>query len=209
MHLPRALALAGAAAVAAATACHEPPFAPRWDADMYMPLSTQPIPLSSVGPIIPAGADTTISFLPQEQSVDGVLGTLLKNLVTDPARCTLASNPSLSCDLLTIAVRKPVGLTAQGTLYVAATQADLSNPQPSTVVFPVDVPSSAGSVTDSLYLTQPNVVMLQAAGENGTSLWIQFRGRVGNPGATAYSVTSADTVNVTLAATIRVAVSHK
>jgi hypothetical protein len=209
MRHPRALALAGAAAVAALAACHEPPFAPRWDADMYMPLSTQPIPLVGVGPIIPAGADTTISFPPQEQSVDGVLGTLLKNLVTDPSRCTLASNPSLSCDLLTLAVRKPVGLTAQGTLYVGATQAELTNPQPSTIVFPVNVPSSSDSVTDSLYLSQPSVAMLQAAGESGTSLWIQFRGRVGNPGPGLYAVTGADSVNVTLAATIRVAVSHK
>ena len=176
---------------------------------MYMPLSTQPIALIDFATFIPGNTAVNVSFLPQEQDVGGVIGTLLKNMVTDPARCTLASNPSLSCDLLTLTVTHPAGLSAQGTLYVADAQADLNNPRPQTIVFPVDMPATMTETTDSLYLTQASVAMLQAAGEAGTTLWIQFRGQVGNPGASPITVTAADTVGVTLAATVRVAVSHE
>lgn len=64
MHVRRALALFGAVTAAAFMACKEPPFAPRWDSDMFMPLSTQPIRLSTVlglG-VIPPGISAPDSF---------------------------------------------------------------------------------------------------------------------------------------------------
>lgn len=209
MLVHRALAATAAVTVLLLAACTEPPFAPRWDADMYMPLSTQPIALLNFAAFIPGGTSVNVSFPAQEQEASGVIGDLLKNMVTDPARCTLASNPSLSCDLLTLTVTHPAGLSAQGTLYVADAQADLTNPQPQTIVFPVTVPATMTETTDSLYLTQASVAMLQAAGDNGTTLWVQYRGQVGNPGVNSVTVTAADTVHVTLAATVRVAVSHE
>jgi hypothetical protein len=212
MHLRRWLALVGAASAAAFAACKEPPFAPTWDADMYMPLSTQPIHLNTfftLG-VIPPAISGTVSFPAQQQDISGVLGDVLKNVVTDAARCSLAANPALSCDLLTLTVAKTKPFAATDTLFVANAQANLNAGVAGTVVFPISLATTDATKTDSLYLTQQSVAMLQNAGKTGTSLWVQLRGQVSNPSTTtAITITSADSLGITLAATLRIAVVHK
>jgi hypothetical protein len=210
MNLRRTLALLGAVAAMAATAC-DVPFAPRWDADMYMPLSTQPIHLNTffTGGVIPPATSGTVSFPAQQQDISGVLGDVLKKMVTDPGRCTSTVNPALSCDLMTLTVKKTTAVAANDTLFVANAQANLVASGPGTVVFPIVLAATDATKTDSVYLTQASVQMLQTAGQNGTPLWIQLRGRVSNPGASPITLTGADSLGITLAATVRVAVSHR
>jgi hypothetical protein len=216
MRLRRTLALVGAVSATVFAACKEPPFAPRWDADMYMPLSAKPIALAEFVPapplnvIPPGGVPVPDSFPPQSQSVSGVLGDLLKNLVTDPARCSSVANPALSCDLLTLAVTKPAkGFAVQDTLFVASAINNLNVAGPGTIVFPLTLTATDVTKTDSVYLTQSSVSMLQSAGQTTTPLWIQLRGHVSNPGASPITITSADSIHATLSVTVRVAVVHK
>jgi hypothetical protein len=210
MQLRRTLALAGAMTVMVFAACKEPPFAPRWDADWYLPLSTQPIHLNTFFPVaIPPTTSGSVSFPAQQQDISGVLGDVLKNVVTDPSRCTSKVNPALSCDLLTLKIEKNTAVAANDTLFVANAQAGLNAGTAATVVFPVSLATTDLSKTDTLYLTQASVQMLQAAGQSGTPLWVQLRGQVSNPGASPITITSADSLGITLAVTVRIAVSHK
>jgi hypothetical protein len=208
------LALAGALAAMYCTACKEPPLAPRWDADMYVPLSTQSIALADFVPPAPFNVmppDTTVSesFPTQTQDVSGVLGDLLKNIVTDPTRCTSAVDPTLSCDLMTLTVTKTTPVAVTDTLFVADSPSGLNAAGFGTVVFPVTLADTTTALTDSLYLQQASVQMLQAAGANGTPLYVQVRGQASNPSASPVTITAADSIGVSLSATIRVAVSHK
>ena len=213
MHVRRALALIGAVAAAAFTACKEPPFAPRWDSDMFMPLSTQPIRLDSVfkatGGIIPPATSAPDSFPPQQQAISGVLGDVLKNLVTDASRCSSTVNPALSCDQLKLTITKNKPIAVQDTLFVANSKANLSAAGAGTVVFPISLAAADVTKSDSVNLTQTSVGMLQAAWKSDTPLLIMLRGRACNPGAGTITVTNADTLFVTTSVTMRIAVVHK
>lgn len=214
MRLNRALALAGATAATVFAACKEPPFAPRWDAPWYLPLSTQSIALSDMVPpsplnVIPPNTPLPDSFPAQQQDVSGVLETVLKNIVTDPARCTSPVTPSLSCDLVKLTVQKTTPVAVTDTLFVASSRAGLNAATAGTVVFPISLAAATTAATDSMYLTQASVQMLQQAGENSTPLFVQLRGTVTNPGPSNVTITAADTIGVNLSATITVAVSHK
>ena len=207
MRLRRALALMGAVSAAVVAACEHPPFAPKWDADMYMPLSTQPIHLNTFFPVaIPPATSGAVSFPAQQQDISGVLGDVLKNMVTDASRCT--SSGALSCDLLVLKVTKTTAVSATDTLFVANAQANLNAAGAGTIVFPIALATTDNAKTDSLYLTQASVAMLQAAGDTKTPLWVQLRGQVTNPAATPVAITTADSLGVTLSVTVRVAVSH-
>jgi hypothetical protein len=212
MHVRRALALAGAVAAVAFTACHEPPFFPRWDSDMYMPLSTQPIVLDSVfkatGGIIPPATSAPDSFPPQQQAISGVLGDVLKNLVTDASRCSSTVNPALSCDMLKLTISKSKPIAAQDTLFVANSKANLSPPAAGTVVFPFTLASTDATKSDSISLTPQAVSMLQAAGKSNTPLWIMLRGRASNPTTSTITV-NKDTLFITTSVTVRVATIHQ
>jgi len=208
MRFRRAFALVGASAAILFTACKEPPFAPRWDADWFVPLSTQPIHLNAFFPVvIPADTSGSVSFPAQQQDISGVLGNVLKNVVTDPGRCTSAG--ALSCDLLTLTITKTTAVSAIDTLFVAPDSSGLTTASPGRVVFPVTLLTTDTDKTDTLYLTQASVAMLQSAGQSGTPLWIQLRGQVSNPSASPLVITNADSLGVNLTATIRIAVSHK
>jgi hypothetical protein len=211
MHLRRALAFVGAVTAAAFTACKELPFAPRWDADMFMPLSTQPIYLSTyftLG-VIPPASSASVSFPAQQQAVSGVLGTVLKNMVTDQSRCSSAVNPALTCHMLKLTVSKTKPITATDTLFLANAQGNLNAAGPGTVVFPISLATTDSTKSDSVFLTPASVNMLQLAGKNSAPLWIQLRGQVANPGASPITITSADSLGITLSVTVRVAVVHK
>jgi hypothetical protein len=211
MHVRRALALASAVAAAAFAACKEPPFAPRWDSDMFMPLSTQPIRLSTYFTLgtIPPATSASVSFPAQQQSISGVLGTVLKNMVTEQARCTSTVNPALTCHMLKLTVAKTKPITATDTLFLANAQANLNAGGPGTVVFPISLATTDASKSDSVYLTTASVNMLQAAGKNSSPLWIQLRGQVANPGASPIAITGTDSLGITLSVTVRVATVHK
>jgi hypothetical protein len=211
MPLRRAHALIGAAAAAAFAACSDVPFTPKWDADMYMPLSTRSIALadSFPGGVMPGSSSLSVDFPALEQDVSGVLGELLRNLVTDPARCASSTNPSLSCDRLVLTVTKRTPVAGDDTLFVANSQANLNASGPGTIVFPINLLASDLSKTDSIFLTHQSVAMLQTAAEDEVSLWVQLRGRVSNPSASAVSITGADSLGLALSATVRVAVSHR
>jgi hypothetical protein len=212
MRLRRTLALVGAVTAATFAACKEPPFAPRWDADMYMPLSTQPIHLNqffTLG-VIPPAASGSVSFPAQQQSISGVLGTVLTNLVTDPGRART---------VLTLTVAKTTPISATDTLFVASDSLGLTNSSAGRIVFPVTIATTDLSKTDSLTLTLAQIGMLQnqpkvkincsIVGCETAPLWIQLRGLVRNPAASAITITSADSLGITLGVTARIAVSHK
>lgn len=214
MRLHRALAMAGAAAATALAACKEPPFSPRWDAPMYMPLSTQSIALADFVPpsplnVIPPAASVPDSFPVQVQDVSGVLGDLLKNVVTDPSRCAAAALPGQACNLMTLSVTKTTAVAVTDTLFVAGSPTGLNVLTTGTIVFPVSLTASPGTVTDSLYLSAPSLQMLLEAGQNKTPLYVQLRGTVSNPGASPVTITSADTIGVALSTSILVSVTHK
>ena len=210
MRLRRALALAGAVSAAAFTACKEPPFFPRWDSDMYMPLSTQPIRVGSLLPTgipIPPGFVAVSDSFVTTQDLNGVLKDVMKNLVTDPTRCTSTVNPTLSCDQLKMTLAKSLKIQVVDTLFVANSQAGLNAATPGTIVFPFSMAPADATKTDSISLTQQSVSMLQGAGASGTTLWIKLRGRISNPTDTV-RVTSSDSIAVTTSVTVRVATVH-
>ena len=210
MELRRTLAHLSAIAAIVFAAC-DLPFAPRWDADMYMPLSTQPIRLNTfftLG-VIPPATSGNVSFPAQQQSISGVLGNVLKNMVTDPVRCTSPVVPSRTCHLLKLTIVKTKPIAATDTLFVANAQASLNAGAAGTIVFPISLLTTDVTKSDSLYLTLASADMLQAAGQSKTPLWVQLRGQVSNPGASPITITSADSLGITLAVTARVAVSHK
>ena len=138
-----------------------------------------------------------------------MLKDVLKNIVTDPARCTAPADPTLSCHLLTLTLQKATQVALADTLFVANTLAGLNGLTSGTVVLPIGLAVSDDSVTESMYLTPASALMLQEAGKNGTPLYVQVRGTVSNPGAGPVTITSADSIGVSLSATITIAVSHK
>lgn len=206
MHLRRALAVVGAVTAATVAACRDVPFAPHWDADMYLPLSTRAIYLSNTFTtgFVPPSTSDTVSFPPQRQDVTGAIGDVLKNMVTDPARART---------VLTLTVSKTTQVSANDTLFVARDSASLHpSGADSTVAFPLTLASSDLSKTDSLSLTVAQITMMQNAAKAtaGTAhpLWIQLRGRVSNPSGNAITITTADSINIRLTVTARITVSH-
>ncbi len=218
MHVRRALALLGAVTAAAFTACKEPPFTPRWDADMYMPLSTQPIALSQYVPpaplnIIPPGGSKSVSFPPQKQGVSGAIGDILKNLVTDPTRART---------VLALTLAKTTAVTVQDTLFVAKDSASLFTAAPDRITISVPLLTTDQSKTDSVSLTTLQISMLQTVARGPCwftlpvlsncsltqPLWVQLRGTVSNPGASNVTITAADSVKISLSVTARIAVVH-
>lgn len=217
MRLNRALALAGAAAATVIAACEHPPFAPRWDTPFNVPLSTQSIALGDMVPpsplnVIPPNTPLPDSFPAQQQDVSGALGLALKQIVTDPKRCTSPVDPSLSCDMFTLTVTKTTPVAVADTLFVASTVAALggtvADTTAGTVVFPISLGAATTAASDTLYLTHTSVRMLQAAGDSGTAIYVRLRGTVTNPGPGNVTITAADSIGVKLSATFSVAVSH-
>jgi hypothetical protein len=202
MRLRRALGLAGAVTAVAFTACKDLPFAPRWDADMYMPLSTKSIYLNNAFPIgfIPPATSGNVSFPPQQQDVSGAVKDVLKNLVTDPTR---------ALTVLTLTVGKRTAISAVDTLFVAPDSVSLTAANPGRVVFPIALLTTDTSVTKVDTIALASIQMMQNAATSQAPLWIQMRGRVSNPGASPLTITQADSITIKLTVTARVAVSHK
>jgi len=202
MRVRRALGLAGAVLAGAFAACKDIPFAPYWDADMYLPMSTKAIYLNqrfSLGSILPNTSDT-VSFSPQRQDVSGAVKDVLKNLVTDPARART---------ILTLTVGKRTAVSVNDTLFVAPDSASLISPNPGRVVLPVALAVTDTSVMRADTVSLASIQMMQSAATSQSPLWIQLRGRVSNPNASPVTITPADSLAVKLTVTARIAVSHK
>ena len=213
MSLRRALGPLGAAACLAAATC-DVPFAPKWDADMYIPLSTQPIHLSSFVPpppfnVIPGNGSVAINFAPQTQDVTGTIHDVLKNVETDQTKCQSTITPALTCHVLALTLTKTTPIAAQDTLFVSPDSAGLFVARPGGIAFPVPVLASDVTLTDSLHLSTAQIQMLQTAADAGQPLWIQLRGRVSNPSASPIAITAADSIAIKLAVTLRMRVSHR
>ena len=200
MLLRRALALAGAVTAAAFSAC-DVPLAPRWDADWYLPLSTEAIHLDSTftGGFIPPATPANVSFDPQRQDVTGAIGDVLKNLVTDSARARAT---------ITLTIAKRTAISADDTLFVAPDSSSLTNPNPGRIVFPVALATTDTLKTDTLAVGLASITMMHDAAEAKTPLWIQVRGRVSNPSGSAIAITAADSITIKLTVTARVTVSR-
>lgn len=208
MRARRALGFAAAALAGAFAAC-DLPFAPRWDAGMYLPLSTKSIYLNNVFTFgfIPPNTSDTASFPPQQQSVTGAVADVLKNLVTDPARAQT---------FLTLTVAKRTAVSANDTLFVASDSSGLKpNARDTTIVFPISLATTDTVKSDSLVLSIPQITMLQNTtgvlflSVGSHALWIQLRGRVSNPSTSPVTITQADSLTIRLTVNARVAVSHR
>lgn len=209
MQLRRALTLVGA--VTALAACTERAFMPRWNADMYLPLSTTAIHLDTrFAGVIPGNVSDTVSFSPQQQPVDGTIGDILKNLVTDPSQART---------VLTLTVGKRTAIAANDTLFIASHSAGLKpTAQDTTIGFPLSLAAADATVTDSISLSVAQITMLQrtvtticdsqSCSQPSQQLFIQLRGRVSNPSASPIIVTAADSITVKLTVTARIAVVH-
>ncbi len=213
MRLRRSLVPLGAMAAIAVTAC-DVPFAPKWDADMYIPLSTQPIRLSAFVPapplnVIPGNGSVSVSFKPQTQDVTGPIHDVLKNAETDATKCVSPINAALTCHKLALTITKTTAISAQDTLFVSPDSLGLFTTRPGGIVFPIPVVATAATTTDSTYLSAAQLGMLQNAATASQPVWVQLRGRVTNPSASPVMITAADTLGIKLAATLRIRISHR
>ena len=204
MRMRRALGFAGAVMAGAFAACKDVPFAPKWDADMYMPLSTRSIYLNNVFTFgfIPPNTSDTASFTPQQQDVSGAIKDVLKNVVTDPTRAQT---------ILTLTIGKHTAIQATDTLFVAPDSGSLTSASPAggTIRFPMALATTDTSLTKADTISIASIQMMQNAASAGTPLWIQLRGRVGNPSTSPVTITQADSITIKLTVTARVAVSHR
>lgn len=213
MRLPRALAPLSAVAAVAVVAC-DVPFAPKWDADMYIPLSTQPIQLSQFVPppplnVIPGNGSLSVSFDPQVQDVTGPIHDVLKNAESDQEKCQSSVSPALMCHVLAVTTTKTTAISALDTLFVSPDSLGLFTTRPGGIVFPIPLAATDLTSTDSLFLSAAQLGMLQNAAESEQGLWIQLRGRVTNPSASPVTITAADSIGIKLAATLRIRISHR
>jgi hypothetical protein len=213
MRLRRVLAALSAAAAVAVAAC-DVPFAPKWDADVYLPLSTQPVRLSQFVPpapnnVILGGASLSISFVPLVQDVAGPIRDVLKNAESALDKCRSTANPALMCHVLAVTTTKTTAISAQDTLFVSPDSLGLYTARPGGIVFPIPLAATDLARTDSLFLSTAQFGMLQNAAETDQGLWIQLRGRVSNPSASPVTITAADSIGIRLAATLRIRVSHR
>ncbi len=194
--------LAVLAAAGLAAACNDVPFAPKWDADWTVPLPLTPINLSAAfSPLttIPPQTSAQVPVHVQSQDLGQSIGQVLKQ---DIRRAILRLNYVMTR-----------ALAGSDTVFVAASQADLTNPAATRIVFPVALSqtTSAGrDVVDTLEAGSPQLAMLQNAASDGGSgmLYVQVRGNVRNPSTTqSVTITSGDEIGLAFQLTVRIPVS--
>jgi hypothetical protein len=195
--IPRRRAALLAAVGGVLLACEDVPLAPKWDADWYLPVSSQPIRLQDkFGPItIPPGAPPITAADTTQQGLDESVGSVLERDITSAGLIvTLSKTPSL-----------PFALS--DTVIVAGSQADLSNAAAPRIVVPVGVASTDGTVTDTTVVSSAAIAMLRTTAESGGTLFIEVRGRIQFTGTSPYTVQASDTIGVKLAMLARIGVS--
>jgi hypothetical protein len=185
-----------------AVACQDVPFAPKWDADWTVPLPLTPISLSTVfAPItsVPPGVSRPVSIQPPPQDLGQAIGQVLKQ---DILRAILKLHYTMA-----------LALAGTDTVFVAASQADLTNPAATRIVFPIALAQTGAAgadVVDTLDTGSPQLAMLQNAASSGGSgtLYVLLRGTVRNPSASAsVPISTGDVIGLAFQLTVRIPVS--
>ncbi len=185
-------------ATALVAACEDVPFAPKWDADWYIPVPSEPIrlqqklaPVTTVPPGLPA---VTASDTSQQNLAESV-GQLLDQQIRSAS--------------LIVTLTKPASLqfTASDTVIVARTLADLSIAGATRIVVPIAIASADASVTDTAAITTGAIAMLRQAAASDGTLFIEVRGRIQYTGSAPHTLTANDTIGVRLALLARIGVS--
>lgn len=196
MRLLRPALVAGALAAFVGAGCQDVPFAPKWDADWYVPLPSQKITLTTFFPaFVPAGTSADVSFPPQPQKLDASIGSILQQ--------------DLRAALLVMTLTKSVPISADDTLFVASSRANLSNGAPSTIVFPITLATTDTEVQDTLAVNQAGLTMLQTTAAAEDSLFVQLRGRATYSGPGTLTITPSDSIGIRLALIARIGVSTR
>jgi len=187
------LAILSALATSVTLACENIPLLPHWDADWNVPLPSQSIGVPFAG-IVPAGTSATMSSVPQRQSLDGSIGSIL--------------DQSLSNAALVVVLSKTLPVSTDDTVFVAADSASLTNVSATRIVVPVTLTASdLTPVTDTFTIATPGLTMLQTVAKAKGSLWVQLRGRVTYAGPGTLTVAPGDSIHVRLSLLATIAVS--
>ncbi|MEK6768441.1 MAG: hypothetical protein AABY85_05550 [Gemmatimonadota bacterium] len=189
--------VAGALAAFAAAACSDVPFAPRWDADWYVPLPSQKIVLLDAfqTPVVPAGTSANVSFDAQPQQLDASIGAILQR--------------DLRSASLKLTLTKSVAISGTDTLFVASSRPNLTNGDPTTIVVPMSFAAADTQVDSTRAVSQAGLSMLQTRAQAQDSLFVQLRGRATYPGPGTLIITATDSIGIRLALIARIGVSTR
>ncbi|MFI5281171.1 MAG: hypothetical protein ACHQU1_11780 [Gemmatimonadales bacterium] len=192
MKLTRLTALAAITSIVL-VACKDIPLLPRWNADEKIPLASQKIIVSPPFPAgvnVPNGQTQSVSFNPQPQPIDGLVGQILQ--------------PGLLAASIVSVVTKSITVSGADTLFIAQTQADLTNPAATRIVVPLSIVAANPKDSSQSTITAGGLTMLQNVANASGSLWIQMRGSATCVNAAGCTFTSGDSVSVrlTLLATV-------
>lgn len=186
--------VAGALAAFAAAACNDVPFAPRWDADWYVPLASRNITLPAG--VIPAGVSVSDSFPTQTQSLGNAAGQILSR--------------TLDSAQVIFTLTKSAAVALDDTLFVAANTADLTNPNANRIALRISMSAAATSFMDTLAITPAGVGLLSGVAGAKGDLYIQLRGTVSNPGPGIVIISASNNqVGVRLALLARIGISTR
>lgn len=175
--------------------CEDIPLLPTWDADWNVPLTSRGIQLSTAfGGSVPAGTSADISSTVQPQSLDGAIGGLLDQEIR-------------SAEVI-VTLTKTLAISADDTIFVAASAADLTNAAATRVVVPMALAAADQSVTDTVPVPAAAVTMLRTTAAAGGTLYVQLRGRATWAGPGSLTVTPTDSIGMRLALLARIAVSR-
>jgi len=176
-------------------ACKDIPGLPHWDADWNVPLPSQDISLFASFPgAVPPGTSANVGFAPQTQTLDGSVGAIL--------------DQDLSNAALVVMLSKTVAVSGTDTVFVAPDSLSLTSGPATRIVVPFSFLASDLSVTDTVPVSSAGIAMLKSVAQANGSLWIQLRGRVSNPGPGTLTVTPADSLHVRLSLLATIAVSQ-
>jgi len=186
------LAAAGVAATVTCVtlACKDVPLLPKWDADWYLPLTSQGVAL--LGPFagsVPPGTSASVSFLPLPQSLDGAIGSLLQQ--------------PLSNGRVIVTLSKGLPVSGADTVFLSGTSGGVP-----VDTFAVAFAAGDASVTDTIPIGSAGLSLLSSQASSNGSIYIQLRGRISYNGAGNLTVTSADSIGVKLALLATIAVSR-
>ena len=193
------LRLAGLAFMVSALSNCDLPFGPRWDADLYMPITDTSFPVSDFLPAnyIPSGISARISSTPQRYDL-GAARDLLKNLVTD----------SLANMVFYVTLGKKLGVSAYDTVFVSPDSAAIESRDSNWIAFPLYLSASDTMKQDSLAVPQESIEMIKDAADNGTPLWIQTSGQFSTPEDSPVTVSPSDSLSVKASMLARISVSR-
>jgi hypothetical protein len=185
-----------AAACAAATvtgvtlACKDVPLLPKWDADFNLPLTSQGIALLGPFPAtVPPGTAAPVSFGPLSQSLEGAIGTML--------------DQDLSNGRVIVTLTKALPVGGADTVFVSA-----SRTATPTDTLAMTLLAADQSVTDTIPISSAGLNLLRSQASAKDSIFVRLSGRMSYNGSGNLTVTSADSIRVKLALLATIAVSR-